>query len=237
MRDERDAVRPVDAARIIAGRIADVLGDRLQAAAVYGSAVTGDLLHGFSDLDLRLFVTNPVTVDDHLALRAALSGSDLGGAAALQLSAAAATPRPCFPPRTFRWVYGGGYGDAVVLDAGQLRAAGADWLARLPGLLADDGLDWAAGTGADGRRQLRLLVTRLKPTVRAIITAASDDPAFVWSAGWPDLTWRLAALDARLGAALDAVLACLAEPGRDDDRAAAMTLRLLDSLVDGHRWR
>jgi hypothetical protein len=110
-----------------------------------------------------------------------------------------------------------------------LRSAGVSWLERVAGLIDQDVKDWSVSV-ARRPRQLRLILTRLKPTVRAHLVRAGDDPISIYSSPWPSLVERFGASQPGLGAALSSLLGELRGRHRDPLRLGNEALSLLMQL-------
>jgi hypothetical protein len=112
-----------------------------------------------------------------------------------------------------------------------LRRAGEEWLADLPRLLRTDVIDWAADAGARREYRVRVLFTRLKPAVRAILVQRGLDPFEGWTANWATLPRLVSDIDAELGSRIAALVERL--PPRPDTvlEIGRDALTLLDEIA------
>jgi hypothetical protein len=205
------------------------LGPRLMALAVYGSAVTGDLLPGFSDLDLLVVLDEPLGLEDALALQRRMP--ELPGVAYVQPTyRLPSEPSPLLVPNAFRTLTGA-LPDGFVHDETSLRAASADALAELPALLGRDARDWTGAVGEKRARHVRLLTTRLKPAVRATLVRLGEPPLDAWRLHWDDLAQRWRRHDEPRAEELADVLTRLRASPRDDRACGEALLRLLASIA------
>ena len=205
------------------------LGPRLSALAVYGSAVTGDLLPGFSDLDLLVVLEEPLTLEDALALQRRMP--ELPGIAYVQPTYRLATEaEPHLVPNAFRTLTGT-LPDGFVHDEATLRAAGEETLAGLPALLDQDACDWTGAVGEKRPRHVRLLTTRLKPAVRATLVRLGEAPLDAWRLHWDDLAQRWRRHDEPRAEDLGDVLIRLRASPRDDRACGEALLRVLASIA------
>jgi hypothetical protein len=210
-----------------------VLGPRLHSVIAYGSCVTGDVLPGYSDFDCLIVAGGPVTLADVLDLQQALGAADPEPFSYYQPTfVRGALRRASLVPGSFAALTGGEPPAAWVCRPGDLAASGERWLADLPAILAGDAADWSLATASQIARRARLHLTRVKPTLRALLTRAGADPARAWTATWADLEHRITALDGDLGGLVSALL----RRARDhqDDELAVTALRLLARVCERH---
>lgn len=174
-----------------------VLGERLAGTVVYGSAVTGDFIPGFSDIDLAVFARGALRLDDARALQEQADALAALAGGRLQLShwvdADRDAPRPLFVPGAFMVLCGPGLRPGWMHAEESLRAAGQAWLAALPVLVRRDASDWALASGPVRTRLVRLLSTRLKPAIRAALVEQGHPALSVWGSPWNALVklWSL----------------------------------------------
>ena len=218
----------------VEGRVADTLagifGERLELLAVHGSAVAGDAFPGFSDLDLV------ATLRGGLGLEAALKCAerleiDLGSTPYIQVDwVDADAPRPSLVPSSFRLLLGDDAPPELLHTAFTLRLSGAAWLEQLPDLIRRDTEDWAIAVGRRSR-QLRLLVTRVKPTVRAWLTTLGEDPIATYAAPWGRLANAVRRHDPGIaGLVLELVDGLRADP-RDELVLGSTALHVLTRIA------
>jgi hypothetical protein len=100
-------------------------------------------------------------------------------------------------PGAFRLIHGV-VDDGFLATDTSLRSASQAWLKERRGLLNQDIMDRSVSV-ARRARQLRLIVTRLKPTVRVYLVTRSEDPIACYRNGWPILLERLLAYEPSLG--------------------------------------
>jgi hypothetical protein len=173
----------MDVERRVEEALAGVFGERLAFLAVHGSAVTGDAFSGFSDLDLVAMLNGGLDLEAAVKCAEALA-VDLGPAPYMQVDwIDAARPRPSLVPTSFRVLRGDGPPDELLHTGFTLRMSGAAWLEQLPDLIARDTEGWAIAVGRR-ERQLRLIVTHVKPTVRAWLTTLGEDPLATYASPW-----------------------------------------------------
>ena len=214
-----------------------VLGDRLVGLAAHGSAVTG-YIAGFSDFDFVLVVRDFISPSDAAALHAALAVAcpDSTPFTYLQLSAVvdiadSSRRRHGLIESAHAVLAGALPSDWEFNSEEDLRAAGRERLKALPGLVRIDSLDWAADTGAQRARRIRVMMTRLKPAVRAILVNGGVDVMEAWTADWYGLAKALTALDADRGLRMSAILSRLPSPPADEMEVGAIVLAFLGDLA------
>ena len=167
----------------IAEQLRSVFGERLEGVVVYGSAVVGDAIPGFSDLDLLAVVRGGLGLEDAERCAAEVR-EELGDADYLQITwADAEAPEPALVPGSFRPILGDEVPAELLHTPYTLRRSGATWLADLPELVRRDTEDWAAAAGRR-ERALRLMVTHVKPSVKAWLTTLGEDPVATYAAPW-----------------------------------------------------
>jgi hypothetical protein len=220
-----------DVERRVAEALVGIFGERLELLAVHGSEVAGDAFPGFSDLDLVAMLGG-----GGLGLEAALTCAerlavDLGSTPYMQVDwIDADAPRPSLVPSSFRVLLGDGPPTELLHTAFTLRMSGAAWLEQLPDLIQRDTEDWAISVGRRPR-QLRLLVTRVKPTVRAWLTTLGEDPLATYSAPWGRLANAVRRHDPGIaGLILELVDGLRADP-RDELALGSTTLHVLSRIA------
>ena len=224
-------------ARPFANRLAEatrgVLERRLASVVVYGSAADGDILAGYSDFDCLLAVRAPVTLGDALAIETTMGGADIAPFTYYQPTFVATdSARGLLVPNAFVVISGDEPDPAWVLTDEDMRASADKWLQQLPVLLAKDAVDWSMTTPSTRPRRARLHLTRVKPSLRALLVREGYDPSSAWAATWSDLLDGLATMDVR---AVDRVTLLLAAASRHDDRTIAIAcLKLLDTICANH---
>jgi len=111
-----------------------------------------------------------------------------------------------------------------VHDDASLALVAADFLAGLPALLRDDVATWSVAVApAHRRRHVRLVVTRVKPAVRAVLATHGTAPTTAYAADWAAMADALAHVDTGAGARLHALRAALPA---DDDAAGGFACEL-----------
>jgi hypothetical protein len=166
-----------------AGIYRQVFGARLVGMAVHGSAVTGDLFPGLSDLDLVVVLSSSLTLSDSEALATALDAVDIAPFAYVQATYhEGSKPTSTLVPGGHS-VIAGAIDDAFLHTDASLRSAGERWLKALPDIVDQDTKDWSVAV-ARRPRQLRLILTRLKPTVRAYLVAKGEEPITTYRTPW-----------------------------------------------------
>jgi hypothetical protein len=235
LRSGSDACR-VRIERALGRAFPDTLGDRLVALAAYGSSVDDSAIPNFSDFDLVAFLHGALSVSDAVAVQRCLGDLDTRPFVYLQTKFVDvdARPQPAIIPGNVR-VFWGAIPDVsdYLHDDQSLRSSGQAWLRALPELVAEDKAAWSVAAGSARRQRLvRLLMTRLKPTVRAVLVEKGEPPSAVWLANWIGLASRWGKYEPEAGGILASLLVAL--PPRN--RAAELDcgeaiLRLLERVV------
>src|SRR5581483_8964633 len=156
------------------------LGDRLAALVAYGSAADGTFIAGFSDFDLAVFLRGEFSPDDAVAAQAALGDLDPAPFDYLQTKFIdlSLPPTPTLVPDSYL-VFAGSLPSepAYLYNDASLRRSGRKWLDDLPALIAADAAAWSVAAGSKRRRRLvRLMMTRLKPGLRAFLVERGESP-------------------------------------------------------------
>ncbi len=211
------------------------LRERLVALVAYGSSVEGSFIPHFSDFDLAVFLHGEFTVEDAIAVQAALGDLEPTPFDYLQTKFVdvSAVATPTLVPGSFAVFWGELPAEPAYLhNPDLLRQAGKRWLDALPGLIADDRAAWSVAAGSARRQRLvRLMMTRLKPALRSLLVEHGEPPAEVWISGWHQLARRWRDHDAAAAEALDSVLTVLPSSGREQEVACGETvLRLLAQI-------
>jgi hypothetical protein len=211
-----------------------VFDSRVVAIAVHGSAVTGDLFPRLSDVDFVVVLDSPLRLHDSEALAARIDQIDIHPFAYVQCTYhETGAPMPSVVPGAFSRLHGD-LNDGFLHTEGSLRSTGTNWMGDLPRIVDQDMRDWSVAV--DRRpRQLRLILTRVKPTVRAHLVTLGDDPIATYRHAWPVLTDRLRAYDPPLATDCSSLLGQLR--GSDPDLLAvgAQALRLLARFASSDR--
>jgi hypothetical protein len=111
-----------------------------------------------------------------------------------------------------------------------LRMSGAAWLEQLPDLIQRDTEDWAIAVGRRSR-QLRLIVTRAKPTVRAWLTTLGEDPVATYAAPWGRLANAVRRHDPGIAGLLLELVEGLRAELRDELALGSTALHLLTRVA------
>lgn len=222
--------------------LATVLGSRLAGLIVYGSAAQGDYINGFSDFDVLAFVRGTPHLDAFLQLQDVIGEIDPSPFAYLQWSGPvdledAASYRAILVPGGFRILTGPSPDARFLHTEESLRASGEAWLDRLPAVAARDVQDWAFATGAARTRMLRLLLTRLKPALRAWLVAAGAPVFETWTASFPELAARWQASAPEAGEQLREVLLSLPAPPAAEASIGRAVIQLTELIVSQKRAR
>lgn len=219
-----------DVEQRVASILGSVWGDRLELLATHGSFVAGDTFPGFSDLDMVAVVRGGLDVPTASRCAEELD-LDLAPAAYLQViwvDADAVEPR--LVPGSFRVLIGDEPREELLHTAVSLRLAGASWLSELPARLRTDAGDWAASVGRRSR-QLRLLVTRTKPSVRAWLTTSGEPPVATYAAAWGPLMNAARRHDMGLADEIQTLVDALRADERDELAIGASALHLLGRIA------
>lgn len=197
----------------LAGVLSDVLGDRLETVVVYGSGATGDILDGYSDLDVLVLTNAAVDSDDAMRLHDLVRDLDFSGFAYVQPSFARADEAsPLLVEGSFQVIFGAAPPPTAFQTETDLRTNGEQWLNELPGLVRRDLADWSLAA-IDVHRRARLAITRLKPAVRAVLVRHGAPPVETWAASWDDLVAGLADIDGELARQVGDVLVAIRSGG------------------------
>lgn len=173
----------------------DVFGEqRVEGIVLHGSAVKGGFIPGYSDLDLMVFLT-PDCFDGNGALpdETVFAVQERIGPLPWQ-EAGFRYPQAYFydarrlpawwtgpPPGAHRVLWGALPPEARPSPEGVRRSA-RDWLARgLHEAVAADLHGFIDADDASIPRRLRLLGTRVTPTMFAVLTLEADDPIALWA--------------------------------------------------------
>lgn len=166
-------------------------GARCVALYAYGSGVDGSFIPGFSDFDLAVFTRGRPSLDDALALHRHLAEAELDPFAYLQVKYVnlSQPSKGEFVPGSYELLTGKLDDESVhVFDDEALRVEAERWLSVLPGLVVDDTHTWSVAVGSSRRqRHVRLIVTRIKPTVRSILAVSGVLPSAAFVANWDEL--------------------------------------------------
>jgi hypothetical protein len=219
-----------DAEQRVAEALSPVFGARLEFLAIHGSDVVGDAIPGFSDLDLVAMVRGGLDLEASLKCADALE-VDLGPASYLQVAwVDAEAPTPSLVPGSFRVLLGDQPPSGLLHTPVTLRMSGAAWLEQLPELIRGDSGSWAVAVGRRSR-QLRVLVTRVKPTLRAWLTTLGEDPVATYAAPWGRLANAVRRHDPGIaGLVLELVDGLRSDP-RDELASGATALHLLSRVA------
>jgi hypothetical protein len=213
--------------------VRSVLGGRVVSLVAYGSGATGDVLPGYSDFDCMIVVSAPVGLPEILDLQRAVGQVGLAPFSYYQPTFFLGRPRRAvLVPRSYVVLAGEPPGRDWLYGPAELRENGEKWLAGLPGVLSSDAADFALATAPHLPRQARRELTRVKPSLRALLVRAGTEPVQAWTTTWADLQQGITALDARLGDLLAALLDEVR--ARHDREVAAAALRLLAAVCTQH---
>jgi hypothetical protein len=208
-----------------------VFDARLELLVAYGSAVVGDAIPGFSDLDLVAVVRGGLRLDDAERCAALLDG-DLDDVAYAQVNwVSAETPEPTLVPGAFRPILGEDVPTELLHTPYTLRRSGATWLAELPDLLARDTGDWAAAVGRRDRA-LRLLVAHVKPSVKAWLTTLGEEPVATYAAPWGRLANAARRHDMGIADGVQSLVDGLRVEPRDELALGSASLHLLTRIAE-----
>lgn len=196
----------LEVAQAIGSAYQRALGPRLVGVAVHWSAVTGDSFPGFSDADFLVLLGSPLTLNDSLAVAAVIELVDIAPFSYVQaVYTEVRAPASHVVPGAFV-VLRGAIEDGFLHTNDTLRRAGEQWLEKLPTVVDGDVGDWSVSVGRR-KRQLRLVLTRLKPTVRALLVRDGLEPLVAYREPWPRLLDHLRTSEPdvaeKLGALID----------------------------------
>jgi nucleotidyltransferase-like protein len=207
-----------------------VFGPRLLGVAVHGSAVAGDAFPGVSDVDFVVVLDSRLTLRDCESVAPQLDAIEIAPFAYVQVTYHESTaPMPSLVPDGFSLVHGDIDPGFLHTDE-SLRSSGEMWLEDLPRLVDQDMKDWSVAV-ARRPRQFRLILTRLKPTVRANLVSWGDDPIATYRNPWPTLVSRLQVHAPRRATELSSLLRQLGTGSPDLLDVGARALRLLHGFA------
>ncbi len=230
---------------LIATAYREVLGDRLVALAAHGGAVTG-FISGFSDFDFILVVKGFPSTADASALNEKLTRlcPDPAPFTYLQLSEVVDLAQPggslCGLIDGAYSLLAGALPDGWQFNSREdLRTSGRALLSDLPRLIRIDTVDWAADVAGRREHRVRVLFTRLKPAIRALLVERGLDPFEVWTANWTALPSLLEGVQPQIGSVLAGLVEAL-PPTRDNafdlgDMALALIEQIAAMSVTGER--
>lgn len=216
----------------IARPFADVFGDRLVSLVAYGSAATGGVIPGFSDLDVALFLDGPFSLRDAEALNCALRGRDWRPFAYLQIGHTydlrRDAPHPAFVPGATAVLAGGPMPAGFEHTAESLAAASQATVRDLGGRLAKIAAEWAeAAVAGREQRAVRVLACELKPVLRALAVLRGVPPLSAWAMDWAALADHWREWNPPAGKALGNVLAALPPSPAEALATGEVLLRLI----------
>jgi hypothetical protein len=219
-----------DVEQRVTDALVDVFGDRLEFLAAHGSDVAGDAFPGFSDLDVVAVLGGGLDLEAALKCADRLH-VDLSPASYLQVAwVDADEPTPSLVPGSFRVLIGEQPPPGLLHTPFTLRMSGAAWLEQLPELIRRDTGYWAVAVGRRSQ-QLRLLVTRVKPTLRAWLTTLGEDPIATYAAPWGRLANAVRRHDPGIaGLVLELVDGLRSDP-RDELTLGSTALHLLTRVA------
>ncbi|MQA00749.1 MAG: hypothetical protein GEU80_15735 [Dehalococcoidia bacterium] len=219
---------------LVARAFGAVLGERLEAVAVHGSAVTG-YIPGFSDFDFVVFLHGQLSLEDSVALQSWLGAADIAPFTYLQLSRVIDLDEP--GERHMGLVdgaYSMAHGALPAMwgfhDTETLRESGREALRGARQRRRSRLEDWAVEGGPRRTNRLRLFLTDVKPAVRALLTELGEPTLEMWNSDYFELSRRLGRYDATLGARLDRILDGLPAAGDREERIGAEVVWLLDEI-------
>jgi hypothetical protein len=207
-----------------------VLESRLVALAVHGSAVTGDLLPGVSNVDFAVVLDSRLELRDSVAIAASIETVEVAPFAYVQATYhEAGMAVPSVVPGAFSVLHGD-LDNGFVHTAESLRSR--RYLVGGAPTLGESGHEGLVSRVARLPRQLRLILTRLKPTVRAHLVTWGEDPITTYRNPWPGLVDSMSVHEASLASDISSVLSLLRPPGTDLLDTGAILLGPLVRLAD-----
>lgn len=190
------SAQAVDAASNV---LQSVLQEDLVSVVLFGSAVTGDFFPGISDLDILVTTATGLTVADCVRLQRAAEVVDMQPFRSIQAIYFRATdPTPSLVPGGFEVLTGPSLPDGFVKTELDLRESGQHWLQGHHERYEKDLYDWSMAGGEKLPRIGRLLVTRVKPTIRALLAQQELSAVPIWLATWDELAIAAQNLDEHL---------------------------------------
>jgi hypothetical protein len=221
---------------VVAAAFGEVLGPRLRAVAVHGSAVTG-YIAGLSDFDFVVFMHGRLTLDDSIALQARLGSAEIAPFTYLQLSRVVdmdhASERHTDLIDGAYVLAAGALPEAWAFhDAEVLRESGRQMLRQLHARRDSRTERWAVESGIRRTSLLRGLMTEVKPALRALLVEFGEPVLEVWTSPYPELARRMRRHDAALAGHLETVIASFPIANGNEPRVGADVLRLLEEVVE-----
>jgi predicted nucleotidyltransferase len=176
------------AANVASDLLSSILQERLASVAAFGSAMTGDFFPGVSDLDLLVTTTTGLMVADFLRLQQAAEATEVRPFSSIQAVYYRVTdPTPSLIPGGYAVVAGPPIPSGFLRSDLDLRESGQRWLRGHHQRYEMDLYEWSTAVGEKLPRIGRLLVTRVKPTIRALLVQRELNAAEVWLATWDEL--------------------------------------------------
>jgi hypothetical protein len=212
----------------------DVLGDRLVALVIHGSAVTG-YLPDLSDFDFVVFMHGRLDLRSTEALQARLGETDIRPFTYLQVSRVidvdeASVHSTGLIEGVFATLYGEIPPGWDFLGAEDLRESGREALRGVQARWHSRNENWAVEGGAQRKRRLRWNMTDIKPATRALLVESGEPPLEIWSADYWELLRRLQDHDASLAAQLEVILTAIPISTDREATVGMQMLRYLDAV-------
>lgn len=206
--------RSASAAAICIGRRVGAAAEgclrrRLEGVVVYGSAADGSYLRGLSDIDCAVFHRGSLGYHDYVTMHRALGTMPVAPFVYLQLKYVDvhAEPRPALIPGSYMPVYGSlEHLSRWEWKEAELLAQSLAVLQELPRTVLQQAQDWSSAIAERRARQIRLMLTHLKPALRSTLVLLGDPALATWSDPYSRLAMRLAAYDRPLAKSLVDVL-------------------------------
>ena len=197
----------------------ETFGDRLVALAAYGSSVDDSAIPDFSDFDLAVFLHGGLSASDAAGVQRCLGDLDIRPFVYVQTKFVDVDARPQ------RSIVPGIFGSSgapfrtsptTSMTISHFAAPARSGCERYRDLVADDQAAWSVSAGSARRQRLvRLLMTRLKPTVRALLVERGEPPLAVWRATWSELASRWDKYEPEAGEVLASLLVALPPQNRE----------------------
>ena len=144
-------------------------------------------------------------------------------------------PRPTLIPGQYAIVHGTlGDGRPWEYDEAELQAVAAALTEQHAAVVLGQAEDWSSAVSERRPRQIRLMLTKLKPALRAVLVSLGEPALATWADSYDGLARRLAGYDRPLAEALAEVLAELPAPP-ERQRVVGETLLEVLARLGHHR--
>jgi hypothetical protein len=209
------------------------VGPGLDALIVYGSAADGTAIEGFSDLDFLVLLHDPLSPVQSCELQLACSRISFRPFAYLQGTTIdrAMQPTPLLVPGTFSVVYGEIPDLRIVHTEDSFGTSCREWLRQLPQIVYTDTADWAFVDPDARPRLFRRLVTRLKPSLKALMVGRGSPASVAWKLDYGELARWWYDTSSATGPALVKLVAELPIEPDEELESGRVVLETLNEII------